>query len=74
MKAGIKHLQQPEVTMKTIVAPVLTALVLAFQAPAGNKKNRAETPATSSNSQTSIRHFKLRTRTVPPTTAVTVGN
>ena len=59
--------------MKTIFALALSALVMASVANAGNKKNTAETQAASSNTQTSIRHIKLRTIVIPPPPVLSVG-
>ncbi len=52
--------------MKILFAFLLSTLVVMSSASAGNKKNTAQTQASTSNTQTSIRHLKLRARVVTP--------
>ena len=60
--------------MKTLFALLLSTLVMVSSASAGNKKNTAETQASTSNTQTSIRHLKLRAKTVTPPPNYTIAN
>ena len=60
--------------MKILFALLLSALVTVSSASAGNKKNTAETQASTSNTQTSIRHLKLRVKTVTPPPNYTIAN
>jgi hypothetical protein len=52
--------------MKILFALLLSTLVMVSSASAGDKKNTAETQASTSNTQTSIRHLKLRAHAVTP--------